>query len=89
MLIKMKRIFSAVTVLFLCLLANLGVSSNATVLPLNIQKKSVDNIQNANNFTLYSADALLNQAKKDDEKLSYHCSHCSHCSHRSHFSSRF
>ena len=89
MLIKMKRIFSAVTVLSLCLLANLGISSNATALPLNIQKKSVDNIQNANNFTLYSADALLNQAKKDDEKLSYHYSRRSHYSHRSHYSSRF
>lgn len=86
-----KRIFSSVTVLTLCLLANLGISSDSMQLPLNIQKKTVNSTQDMQNFILYPADALINQAENTD-KLSYHYSHrshYSHSSHHSHYSSRF
>lgn len=86
---SVKRFFSCLTVLAICLATNLGAEAKAP--SLRFLDKSISN-QDAS-FYLYDGKVLLQSATNENNtKIAghySHSSHSSHSSHRSHYSSRY
>lgn len=89
---NLKRMFSCLSVLAVCLLANMGIEAKAiTSSPVTaiMQNKVSENAQNqVQQFTLHNG---ITQAEANTKLADHysHYSHSSHVSHHSHYSSRY
>lgn len=90
-----KRIFSCLSVLAICLMSNISVqakSVTSSIMPNVIQSKQNKEISTQQNFILYHG-ATIDEAQSDKLAGHYshrsHYSHSSHSSHHSHYSSRY
>jgi hypothetical protein len=83
---SIKRVFSCLTILAVCLVANLGLKASAGVtIPAKIVMSNKDN-----SLYLFEGKSLISDTNlKDNGKLANHYSHRSHSSHSSHYSSRY
>lgn len=89
---NLKRIFSCVSVLCVCLLANMGIEAKAiTTSPVTAILQNRENT--SSNFSLFTLHSTVSEAS--DSKIAdhyshrSHYSHSSHSSHHSHYSSRY
>lgn len=88
---NIKRIFSCLSVLAVCLLANMGLEVKSFPIMTSTTKLS-KSIQQDENFILYNgAETIFSENVKIADHYSHysHSSHSSHYSHRSHYSSRY
>lgn len=89
---NLKRFFSCLSVVCVCLLANMGLEAKAiTSSPVaTILQNRKDVSQSSSMFTLHSAVSEANDVKiADHYSHRSHYSHSSHSSHQSHYSSRY
>ncbi len=94
MINKLKRIYSCLTVLVICLASNVGLPVKAVV-PINhvnlIANKTIADEKDSS-MVLYSGVEIMSE---DTTKVAghyshrSHYSHSSHVSHQSHYSSRY
>lgn len=88
--ICVKRIFSCISFLVVCVCAHLGLPSDAAVVVPS--QKEFSSVDENRSLVLFDGASLLNSQKQDNEKLATHYSHyshSSHSSHSSHYSSRY
>ena len=86
---NLKRIFSCLSVLVVCLLANMGVQAKAiTTSPVTTIIQNKETSSQNQQFTLNNGIAQAETNQKLADHYS-HYSHSSHSSHHSHYSSRF
>jgi hypothetical protein len=85
-----RRLLSCLSILSLCILANMGLQVEAfakTPIANIIQKQQFSkSTQAIDDFILYNNSQSINS---NNDKLADHYSHYSHRSHQSHYSSRY